>query len=804
MPVPKKYRGADTCRGANAISEADDSAKARWSARAPLAARVLSVAGVCAIVAAIWAIAAGRWIVTDSVVPWDSKNQFYAFFRFLANALHSGTSPFWNPYHYGGHPAVADPQSLIFAPAFFLWALLDGSPSMRAFDLIVYAHLLAGGIAMALIGLRARWPAAACVLAAAIFMFGGAASGRLQHTGIILSYALFPVALLLLQIALQRRSLVCSGLFACVAAVLVLGRNQVAMLLSFVLVAAAVAEIAAAPRPIRYLRERIAMLSVMAALGFALIAGPMLLTLQFAALSNRPVVALAEAMQGSLHPANLGTLAFANILGSHASDYWGPNWRLPELPFTDQSFNYLYVGIVPVILLLWFGIAGGGALRRGRLLPTALLAIALLFALGRYTPFFALMFEWIPGMSFFRRPVDANFVLVIALALLCGHFLSDFVRQGVPRANAIVLVVVGALAIAAIAGAVVFSARYDRTGAAFIEALKVAPAIAGVVAVIALSRTRALRRQAAMVLVFVAVAELLWWNAASRLNAEPSRIYSVLDRPSAEDARAIAILDEALASHHREGEYPRVEVIGVGSEWQNLAMVRGWEATNGYNPLRIGFYDKLVSPGEATYAAPLRRFPGSFDGYDCALARALGLEYLVLGRPIADIPRLRKKPVADVLMEGPKVWIYRLHHRAPRIKFTARVQVADADATTGGGQLAASPSNDRALIDDDTPPSRSYLAGSAFAGSAQLVSWAPGRTAVDVESAQGGVLVLHSTYYPGWIAEIDGIGAPLMRADVLFRGVEVPPGRHRVIFRYAPFSLANLAQAWDTVRGHVK
>ena len=39
-----------------------------------------------------------------------------------------------------------------------------------------------------------------------LFMFGGPASARLQHTGIILSYSTFPLALLLLQLALDRRS----------------------------------------------------------------------------------------------------------------------------------------------------------------------------------------------------------------------------------------------------------------------------------------------------------------------------------------------------------------------------------------------------------------------------------------------------------------------------------------------------------------------------------------------------------------------------------------------------------------------
>src|SRR5258708_10697202 len=124
------------------------------------------------LVTAVWICAVGHWIAKGAVVPWDSKNQFYAFFRFLSATLRSGDSPFWNPYHYGGHPSVADPQSLIFSPLFVIWAFFDGTPSLRTFDLIVYAHLLIGGLAVCAIGWRARWPVAACVLGATLFMFG--------------------------------------------------------------------------------------------------------------------------------------------------------------------------------------------------------------------------------------------------------------------------------------------------------------------------------------------------------------------------------------------------------------------------------------------------------------------------------------------------------------------------------------------------------------------------------------------------------------------------------------------------------
>jgi hypothetical protein len=36
----------------------------------------------------------------------------------------------------------------------------------------------------------------------------------------------------------------------------------------------------------------------------------------------------------------------------------------------------------------------------------------------------------------------------------------------------------------------------------------------------------------------------------------------------------------------------------------------------------------------------------------------------------------------------------------------------------------------------------------------------------------------------------------VLRADVLFRGVEVPPGRRRVVFRFRPFSFENLSNAF--------
>ena len=49
-----------------------------------------------------------------------------------------------------------------------------------------------------------------------------------------------------------------------------------------------------------------------------------------------------------------------------------------------------------------------------------------------------------------------------------------------------------------------------------------------------------------------------------------------------------------------------------------------------------------------------------------------------------------------------------------------------------------------------------------------------------------GVLVVTEAFDDGWLAQIDGQPAPVVRANGLFRAVRVAEGRHDVRFRYRP------------------
>jgi prepilin-type N-terminal cleavage/methylation domain-containing protein len=63
-----------------------------------------------------------------------------------------------------------------------------------------------------------------------------------------------------------------------------------------------------------------------------------------------------------------------------------------------------------------------------------------------------------------------------------------------------------------------------------------------------------------------------------------------------------------------------------------------------------------------------------------------------------------------------------------------------------------------------------------------------GSTSVSIEAslARASVVVLRDTYAPGWIAEVDGAAATIVRANGIHRAVAVPPGRHVIRFRYRP------------------
>jgi hypothetical protein len=57
---------------------------------------------------------------------------------------------------------------------------------------------------------------------------------------------------------------------------------------------------------------------------------------------------------------------------------------------------------------------------------------------------------------------------------------------------------------------------------------------------------------------------------------------------------------------------------------------------------------------------------------------------------------------------------------------------------------------------------------------------------VHTECPMEGLLVLRDSWYPGWMAFLDGKRIPISRVNGCFRGVVVPAGEHKIRFLYRP------------------
>jgi hypothetical protein len=129
-------------------------------------------------------------------------------------------------------------------------------------------------------------------------------------------------------------------------------------------------------------------------------------------------------------------------------------------------------------------------------------------------------------------------------------------------------------------------------------------------------------------------------------------------------------------------------------------------------------------------------------------------------------------------------FVYENPRALPRVMFLHDYRVVDFEELIRSGWPAAVDPK-RTLLLEHAPPHS--LGGPGGEGTASIVDYRNTEVTVDVESDTGGFLLLTDAWHPWWRADVDGVPAPILKADVLFRAVEVGPGRHRIRFTFHPF-----------------
>ncbi|MCO5092108.1 hypothetical protein [Bosea sp. (in: a-proteobacteria)] len=734
--------------------------------------------------AVAWGILCWPWLSGAVTIPFDAKAHFQAQVQFLANAIHTGQSPFWNHNVFAGSPQIADPQSLIFSPAILL-ALLSPAPSFREVDAYVLAHLLAGGLALILFFRDRGWHPAGGLMAALVFAFGASAAWRVQHVGQIASYAFFAIAFWLTARMLQRSSTLTGAFAGLAAGMMVLEPDQVALLGSYVLVAMVVAHWISGGRA----AFRASLMPVVAAsvVGIAIIALPLLWTWLFAEATTRPEIDFAFAARGSLHPVSLLSAFIGDLFGARdpAVEFWGP-YGDPQVLYLSQNMAQVYVGALPLLLLLAPGLTRGWLWDRSVRLLTLLFVLMVLFALGRFTPLFHLAYEYLPGVKQFRRPADATFLIGALAAVLSGYVLHRILTAQPGTCFRRDLMIGAGLVLGMFGLALTVSRGFGHLADAWKPAGTALGwfAVAGGAFFILQRRRGALGTVAAAVLVTgVVAADLAANNGPNESTALPPQMYDVLEPGTKNDT--IALLKQLTAQPQGSPRRDRVELLGMGFEWPNAGMVHGFDHTLGYNPLRLEDFSEAVGTGDGIARPADRKFTPLFPSYRCRLANLLGLRYIASPVPIGQVDHALGEGDLTLIARTKQGYIYENPRALPRVQFVGGWQSADFESMKLSGHWPQTDPTQIVLLDAE-PPVVTPEGPVAVEATVRLTRYRNAEVEIEVTTPAPGFVVLNDIWHPWWTAEVDGTEAEILRANVLFRAVQVSAGTHKVRFSFQP------------------
>ena len=742
--------------------------------------------------AVCFTILAWPWLSGTVTIPWDAKAQFYPQLRFLARSLAEGQSPFWSPNIFAGWPQIADPQSLIFSPFHVLLAYFDPSPSFRAADAVTFAQLFIGGFGILLMFRERGWHIAGALVAALGFVFGCSNAARLQHIIPVESLAYLPLALWLLMRTLERSSWR-AGIAAGVATALIaIGRDQVALLELYVLAGFVLWHWLDGDGRLARIRVSFWPLAGMLWTTALLVAVPVILTMLLADDSNRPEIAYDAAGRGSLHPAHLLMLVFADLFG--ASDpnvaFWGPPsvaWR-EALGRTDlflaQNMGQVYAGALVVVALVSFGVMRGLAWTREIRFFSVATVLVLLYALGWYTPVFHVMYDVLPGVDQFRRPAGATFVFGALIAIIAGYLIHHWLtaKPQSPTLPQRAFEIGAAVIVVTIAVALAYTAGTQR--AAAVPILTGIACVAGAIAVLALARRVSPRHPlvAAIVLAAFATIDLGWNNAPSESTGLPPATYEALRQDT--DSETVALLKSRIATTAAPDRRDRVELIGIAYHWPNLSLVHDFDHLFGQNPLRLADFEQATGAGDTVATPDQRKFTALFPSYRSVMADLFGIRYIATGVPVEQIDPSLKPDDLIFVKRTRSAYVYENPRALPRVMVASAWQIADFDDMIKTGVWPDIDPRHTVLLEEAPQGVTQHLSG----GTARIARYHNTEIIIDADTPSGGILVLNDIWHPWWQATVDGVPAEILKANVVFRAVVLGPGKHKVRFEFHPIA----------------
>jgi hypothetical protein len=293
---------------------------------------------------------------------------------------------------------------------------------------------------------------------------------------------------------------------------------------------------------------------------------------------------------------------------------------------------------------------------------------------------------------------------------------------------------------------------------------------------------------AAMALIGAFMAIDLGWNNAPHVStALPADQFEAL-RLNTND-ETVRLLKARLAAAAAPDRRDRVELIGVAYHWPNLSLVHGFDHVFGHNPLRLSSFREATHVGDTVAIPDQRVFSPLYPSYRSAFADLLGVRFIATGVPVEEIDSSLAAGDLKFIAHTKDAYVYENPRALPRVMLLTDWRIADFDELLRSGFPPVDPH--RTVLLTKAPLGVSPgAAGDAAetAGSARLLRYANTEVVVGVEAPVGGILLLNDVWQPWWRASVDGIDTEILKANVIFRAVVCPRGRHVIRFSFHPFA----------------
>lgn len=687
----------------------------------------------------------------------------YMFREFAANhLLNTGRYPLWNPFLFGGLPFVDAFHGDLFYPTSLLRLVL---PLPLAMNLGFYLHLVLAGLFtyVFLRSLGSRFVPA--VLGGVAYQFTGPLASLLLagHDGKIFVGAYLPLVLWLVRRTLARPTWRASLCFGGVVGLILL-TPHIQMTYYLALAAGAYLLVHAVGtwrgKGIQVATRGVVAILVGIAVGVGISLVQFLPALGYLSASARGAGGgggYTYAVSWSLPPEELLGLLVPQFPGL-VEAYWGRNFF---------KLHTEYLGLWPLFFLP-FAFARSEERREVRFFA-ALGGIALLLALGGFTPLYQAAYALLPMLSLFRAPGMIFYLVAFSAVVLAAMGTDHLLGR---RRSIRPLLFPGAILLA-------FSALLWGARGPFLDFLAgLSPEQGGRLEVNLRAIDLGAVRSLALALGFGGLAwwatrgprPLVWGGAALGLLLLDIWPIDAQFRRYLDNPQAYFAPDGVVRLLRQEAGSEPYRVLPLGGTYiGDYLMLHRIESVVGHHGNELDRYDTLLG-GKNRWS----------NLSNPTILQLVNARYLVTPAPLAD-PRFRPLvPAPTTTYRGERVFVYEYLEALPRAWVVPRGEAIPSDSLILTRLLSPGFDPRETVLLDRAPARQTSQEARGGEWAVEFLEYDPDRMRLRAEGPWPGYLVLTDNAYPFWRASIDGEPAELLQGNYTFRALAITPGTHEI------------------------